>query len=112
MAVKICPRCRKFFSSERKGFCSKDCQWKHYWTPERRADDKWVKDLVKFSEGCKAKYGRSVSDLQRKLALPKVTQRLKSIKGKIEKEDWAGWAKIAQRIGAIEKRAGKSELHR
>lgn len=112
MPIKICPRCRKLFLSERRQFCSKDCQWKHYWTPERRSDDKWIKDLEKFSERCKPKYGRSVADLRKKLALPKVTQRLKSVKGKIEKEDWAGWAKIAQRIEAIEKLAAKPGLHR
>jgi hypothetical protein len=35
---------------------------------------------------------------------------MKSIKEKIEKEDWAGWAKIARRIEAIEDVAAKSEL--
>lgn len=105
MPIKICPRCRKLFLSERRGFCSKDCQWKNYWRPERRADDKWIKDLERFADRCKPKYGSSVADLQKRLALPKVTQRLKSIKEKIEKEDWAGWAKIAQRIEAIEKLA-------
>jgi hypothetical protein len=80
MPIKICPRCHKFFSSQRREFCSTDCQWKHYWTPERRSDDKWVKDLQKFSEMCKPKYGRSVADLRKKLVLPKVTRRLKSIK--------------------------------
>jgi hypothetical protein len=92
--------------------CSKDCQWKYYWTPERRSDDKWVKDLEKFSEHCKPKYGRSIVDLQKRLALPKVIQRLESIKKKIEKEDWVGWARIAQRIEAIEKLAAKPGLHR
>jgi len=112
VAVKMCPRCRKFFASQRRDFCSKDCQWKHYWTPERRSDDKWVKDLEKFSQACKPKYGRSVADLQKKLALPRVTQRLQSVKEKIEKEDWRGWARIARRIEAIEKLAAKSGLHR
>ena len=105
MPLKICPRCHKLFSSERRAFCSKDCQWKSYWTPARRADDKWTKDLEKFSEHCTPKYGRSIADLQKKMALPKVTQRLESIKKKIEKEDWAGWAKIGRRIKAIEKRS-------
>jgi hypothetical protein len=104
MPIKICPRCRKFFASQRREFCSKDCQWRHYWTPERRSDDKWVKDLEKYCERCERKYGRSVADLRKKLASPNVTHRLKSIKGKIEKEDWAGWGKIAQRIASIEKR--------
>ena len=111
MAIKICPRCRKFFSSQRREFCSKDCQWKHYWTRERRSDDKWVKDLEKFAERCKPKYGRSVADLQKKLASPNATQRLRSIKRKIEKEDWTGWTKIAQRILAIENLAAKSGSH-
>jgi hypothetical protein len=88
--------------------CSKDCQWKYYWTQERRADDKWVKDLEKFSEHCKRQYGRSIEDLQKRRARPKVIERLESIKKKIEKEDWAGWARIAQRIEAIEKLAAKS----
>ncbi len=111
MPFKICPRCRKLFLSERRQFCSKDCQWRSYWTPERRSDDKWVKDLEKFSEHCKPKYGRSIVDLQQRLALPKVIQRLDSIKKKIEKKDWAGWPTIAQRIDAVEKLAAKSGLH-
>lgn len=108
MPIKICPRCRKLFLSERREFCSKDCQWKHYWTPERRADDKWIKGLEKFSQGCEAKYGRSVADLRKKLSSPKVADRLKSIKRKIEMEDWAGWRKIAKRIDGIEKLATDS----
>jgi len=107
MAIKICPRCDRFFASQRRNFCSANCQWKHYWTPERRADDKWVKDLERVAERCKPKYGSSVADLQKRLALPKVTERLKSIKKKIEKEDWTGWARIAKRINAIEKLAAK-----
>jgi hypothetical protein len=111
MPVKICPRCRNLFLSERKEFCSKDCQWKYYWTPERRADDKWIKDLETFSERCNPQYGRSIVDLQKRLALPKVIQRLESIKKKITNEDWAGWARIAQRIEAIERLATKPALH-
>jgi hypothetical protein len=110
MPIKICPRCRKFFASQRRGFCSKECQWTNYWTPERRSDDKWLKDLEKFSEHCKRRYGRTIEDLQKKLALPKTIQRLESIKKKIGKKDWSGWAKIAQRIKAIEDVAAKSEL--
>jgi hypothetical protein len=112
MALKICPRCRKFFSSQRREFCSKECQWKHYWTRERRSDDKWVKDLEKFSEKCRPRYGRSVEDLRKKLALPKVMRRLKSLKGKIGKEDWTGWTQIARRIAAIEKLAANPGSHR
>jgi hypothetical protein len=108
MAIKICPRCRKFVSSGRKEYCSKDCQWKHYWTPERRADDKWVKDLEKFAKACKPKYGRSLENLQEKLASPKVADRLKSIKLTIENEHWAGWKKIAKRIEGIGKLATES----
>ncbi len=80
MLLKICPRCGKLFLSQRSKFCSEICQWKSYWTPERRSDDKWVKDLEKFSERCRPKYGRSIEDLQKRLALPKVIQRLESIK--------------------------------
>jgi len=107
MPIKICPRCHKLFVSGRRGFCSKECQWKHYWTAERRSDDKWVKDLEKFAERCTPAYGRSIRDLQEKLSLPRVKQRLKSIKEKIENEDWAGWSKIARRIDEIEKRMTK-----
>lgn len=110
MPVRICPRCRNLFLSERKRYCSKECQWKHHWTPERRADDKWVKDLEKFSRTCKRQYGRSIEDLQKRLALPKTIQRLESIKKNIEKKDWAGWTRIARRIEAIEDVAAKSEL--
>jgi hypothetical protein len=107
MAIKLCPQCEKFFANQRRDFCSSLCQWKHYWTPERRADDKWVKDLKNFSEKCKPKYGRSAADLQKKLALPNVARRMNSIKGKIDKEDWTGWGKIAERINTIEKFAAK-----
>ncbi len=72
---------------------------------------KWVKDLEKFSERCKPKYGRSIEDLQKRLALPKVIQRLESIRKKIEKGDWAGWTRIAKTIEAIEKLALKPRLH-
>jgi len=107
MAIKLCPQCDKFFANQRRDFCSSKCQWKHYWTPERRADDKWVKDLKNFAEKCKPRYGRSVADLQKKLALPNVARRMNSIKAKIDKEDWTGWAKIAERINTIEKSAAK-----
>ena len=110
MPVKICPRCHQLFLSKRRDFCSKDCQWKSYWTPARRADDKWIKDLEKFSERCRPKYGRSVADLRKKLALPKVRQRLESIKKNIANEDWTGWARIAQRITVIEDVAAKFGL--
>jgi hypothetical protein len=109
MPIKICLRCHKFFASQRRGFCSKDCQWKQYWTPERRSDDKWVKDLEKFSEHCKRQYGSSILDLQKRLAMPKTIQRLESIRKKVAKRDWKGWARIAQRIEAIEDVAAKSE---
>jgi hypothetical protein len=36
---------------------------------------------------------------------------LESIKKKIEKKEWAGWARIAQRIEAIEEHAVKQGLH-
>jgi hypothetical protein len=110
--VKICPRCGELFLSKRREFCSKDCQWKSYWTRVRRSDDKWVKDLEKFTERCRPQFGRSIVDLQKRLALPKVMQRLESIKKKIANEDWAGWARIAQRIEAIERRAAKPGLRR
>ena len=108
LPIKICPRCKKFFLSERGKYCSQECQWKHYWTPERRSDDKWVKDLEKFSQTCKPKYGRSTADLQKKLALPRVRDRLKLIKRKIETENWPGWAKIAKKIDGIEKLADEA----
>ena len=95
--------------SERKQFCSTDCQWRHYWTPERRSDDKWVKDLEEFSRTCKPEYGRSVEDLPKKLALPKVVQRLQLIKQKAETEEWAGWPKIVRKLEAIEKLTQKLE---
>jgi hypothetical protein len=112
MPIKICPRCHKFFASQRRGFCSKDCQWTNYWTPERRSDDKWVKDLEKFSEHCKRPFGRTIEDLQKRLALPKTIQRLESIREKVAKGDWKGWARIAQRIERIERRAAKPGQHR
>jgi hypothetical protein len=108
MPLKSCRMCKKFFISQQSkaGFCSRDCQWRHYWTPERRSHDKWVKDLEKFSRTCKRHYGRSIQDLQKKLALPKVKERLESIKKKAEKETWAGWRRMIQRIEAVEGRAG------
>jgi hypothetical protein len=110
MPVKICPRCRNLFLAGRKLYCSKECQWKHHWTPERRADDKWVKELEKLSEQCKPEYGRSILDIQKRLAMPKTIQRLESLRKKVAKGDWKGWARIAQRIEAIEDVAAKSEL--
>jgi hypothetical protein len=109
MPLKLCGMCKNFFISQQSkaGFCSRDCQWRHYWTPERRSDDKWVKDLEKFSKVCDPKYRRSIEDLRKRMALPNVVRRLESIKKKIEKEDWAGWAKIAQRIEAVERLAEK-----
>jgi hypothetical protein len=103
MPIKICPTCSKLFLSERKQFCSTTCQWKSYWTAERRADDKWVKDLEKFAESCEPKYLRSVADLREKLARPKYAQRLESIKKRAKEEDWTGWIKILERIESIEK---------
>jgi hypothetical protein len=111
MPVKICPRCRQLFLSKRREFCSKDCQWKSYWTPARRADDKWIKGLEKFSERCSPKYGRSAADLRKKLVSPKVRQRLESIKKQIANDNWTGWARIAQRITGIEDVAAKSGFH-
>jgi len=67
-----------------------------------------VKDLEKFSQSCTPKYGRSITDLHKKLILPRVRDRLRLIKTKIGKEDWAGWPKIAKKIEGIEKLAGKS----
>lgn len=107
MPIKLCPTCGKFFANQRSGYCSPNCQWKHYWTSARRADDKWVKGLESFADTCKPKYGRSVADLREKLASPKVAERLTSIKDKIGKEDWAGWKKIAERINTIERLAAK-----
>jgi hypothetical protein len=109
MPIKLCPTCGKLFLSERKQYCSNECQWKHYWTPERRADDKWVKDLERLARNCKPKYGRSIEDLRKKLASPKTAKRLVLIKKKAEKEIWGGWPKIVKKIDAIEKLA-QSEL--
>lgn len=105
MPFKICPTCGTLFVSERKQFCSQECQWKHYWTPERRADDKWVKDLEKFSRTCKRQYGRTIEDLRNRLALPKLKMRLESIKKKAENEEWSGWPRIIRRIQAVEQLA-------
>lgn len=103
--IRICPKCGTIFLSERKQFCSEKCQWSHYWTKERRADDKWIKDLEKFSRTCKPEYGRSVEDLRQKLASPNVEQRLQSIKQKAKTEEWAGWSKILKRLEAVESQA-------
>lgn len=102
MPIKICPTCRMLFLSERKRFCSKDCQWRHYWTPDRRADDKWVKDLEKFSRTCKRQYGRSIEDLRKRLTLRTVKKRLESIRKRAKKENWAGWPTIVRRLQAVE----------
>lgn len=109
MAIKMCSRCSRFFCSGRKRYCSSECQWKSYWTPERRSNDKWVRDLETFAVGCKPKYGRSIADLRKKLAAPKVQGRLNSIKKKAKMEEWAGWRNIVKRLHAIEGLAAKSE---
>ena len=103
MPFKICSTCRSLFLSERKQFCSRECQWKSYWTPSRRADDKWVKDLEVFAARCKPRYGSSVADLRKKLARPDVVQRIHAIRERAGKEEWRGWAKILRRIEVVEK---------
>lgn len=100
MPVKFCRRCGKLFGSHqtKAGFCSRDCQWRNYWTPERKRDDKFVKDLQKFAESCKPRYGRSIENLRAKLAANK--QRLDKIK-----MVWKGWPTILDKIHSIEIRA-------
>jgi hypothetical protein len=58
-----------------------------------------------FSVACDPRYSRSIEDLRKKPALPKVAKRLPLIEKMAEKEKWPGQPGIGKRIDAIEKLA-------
>jgi hypothetical protein len=97
MPVKLCRLCGKLFPSQQRKaeFCSRNCQWRNYWTPKRKRDDKFIKDLQKFAETCKPEYGRSIKNLRAKLTADR--ERLDEIK-----RAWKDWPTILDRIHSIE----------
>jgi hypothetical protein len=70
LPVKLCPKCGKLFSSQpNKVYCSigaKGCGYMKFWTPEKRAEDMYVRRLANYSTG----------DLRRKLDDLEVKARL------------------------------------
>ena len=107
MPIKICPNCQMFFASQRNKYCSSRCQWKNYWTPERRKHDKWVRDLEVFLKMCKPRYGRSIRDLRSRLSTPKAIQRIAAIRQLAASESWSGWANVIERLNSVERAAAK-----
>ena len=78
MPIKVCLHCRQLFAPPKKAeFCTRTCQWKHYWTPERRRDDIYVRRLEQRAKECLGRrYGFSMKDLQSMLVSRKVSERL------------------------------------
>jgi hypothetical protein len=100
MPVKICRRCKRLFSvaessgkaRRRKAYCSTKCQQDGFWTPKRRAEDRFVRrfeDLspVVLTERCKQ---------------PSVQERFQEIE-----KHWPPESKIVFRIQEIRIRAAK-----
>lgn len=110
MPIKICQSCGKFFSALslkgkariRREYCSEKCQRAKWWTPEKRADDAFVKRLEKLAENSiNRTHGYSITDLQNRLSLSKVKQRLAEIE-----EHWTGeWPPIVRRIRHVKAQA-------
>jgi hypothetical protein len=114
MPIKICQRCRKFFSAFgfkgkariRREYCSEKCQRAKWWTPEKRADDAFVKRLEKLAKNSFNKlHGYSIQDLLNRLNLSDVRQRLAEME-----ERWATeWPTVVERIRKIEMQAASIE---
>jgi hypothetical protein len=107
MPVKVCLHCRRLFAPPKGAeFCTRMCQWKHYWTPERRRDDIYVKRLEQRAKECLGRqHGFSISDLQSMLTSRKVSERLKRIE-----KDWKDWPRMIERISGLRdaRKGGKS----
>ncbi|MGB2890292.1 MAG: hypothetical protein WBC04_21560, partial [Candidatus Acidiferrales bacterium] len=101
MPIKTCGQCGKLFWSPSKAaeFCSRDCQWNHYWTPERKRDDTYIKRLEEFIDNCRRqKHGFSQKDLGAKLTSHQVVKRLSLMEERWLRE----WPKLAVRVRAIQ----------
>jgi len=101
MPIKTCGQCGKLFwsSSKTAEFCSRDCQWNHYWTPERKRDDIYIKRLEEFVDKCSGqKHGFSRKDLEVKLTSHRIAKRMCLI----EKRWLNEWPKLAVRVRAIQ----------
>jgi hypothetical protein len=101
MPIKTCGQCGKLFWSPSKAaeFCSRDCQWNHYWTPERKRDDTYIKRLEEFVDNCtRQTHGFSRKDLGAKLTSHQVAKRLNLIEKRWIRE----WPKLATRVRAIQ----------
>lgn len=102
MPIKTCCQCQKLFWSPSKvaEFCSRDCQWNHYWTPERKRDDTYIKRLEEFIDNCRGqKHGFSHRDLRAKLTSYRVAERVSLI----ERRWFREWPKLGMRIRAIQR---------
>jgi hypothetical protein len=106
MPIKVCLHCRQVFAPPKGAeFCTRRCQWKHYWTPERRRDDIYVKRLEQRAKECLGRrHGFSMKDLQSLLTSRKVSERLKSIE-----KDWNDWPRMIERISTLKASLGAQE---
>ena len=104
MPIKVCLHCRQVFAPPKGAeFCTRACQWKHYWTPERRRDDIYVRRLEQRAKECLGRqYGFSMKDLQSMLTSRKVSERL----NRIEK-DWKDWPRMIDRISTLRASFGR-----
>ena len=109
MPIKTCRQCEKLFWSPSRvaEFCSRDCQWNHYWTPERKRDDTYIKRLEEFIDNCRGqKRGFSHKDLRAKLMLDGVAGRVNLI----EKRWLREWPKLGIRTRAIQRAISGARL--
>ena len=106
MPVKVCLHCQRLFAPPKGAeFCTRMCQWKHYWTPERRRDDIYIKRLEQRAKECLGRqHGFSISDLQSMLTSRKVSERLKRIQN-----DWKDWPRMIQRISTLQANLGRQQ---
>lgn len=98
MPLKICLECRRVFKTDRRAdFCTRECQWKHYWTPARRRDDIYLKRLERRIEDClKGRHGFGIQDLQPIVTSHNLSGRLDAIE-----KNWKEWPKMMNRISVI-----------
>jgi len=104
MPIKVCLHCRQLFAPPKRAeFCTRTCQWKHYWTPERRRDDIYVRRLEQRAKECLGRrYGFSMKDLQSMLVSRKVSERLKRVE-----TDWKDWPRMIDRISTLRASVGQ-----
>src|SRR3989442_7011676 len=88
MPIKLSAQWGKLFSAitakgtvrPQKEYCSFNCQQAGWWTPEKKADNAFVRRLQRVAESAvQERDGYSIDDLQKRLERPKVKQRLTEI---------------------------------